>query len=107
MMRIESPCPAVASRPVRAPRRSTSRLVPTVVPRLKRSVEAIRSGTVVPQSVGQRRQSVEHAHREVVLGGGGLRVVQPAVLVHGRAVGERASSVDSDVVAHPPALSSL
>jgi hypothetical protein len=57
-------------------------------------------GHALPTFVGQRGEGVEHADGEIVLGGGGLGKVQAAVLVHGRAVGESAPSVDSDVVAH-------
>jgi len=46
----------VARSPVRAPRRSTSRFVPTVVPRLKRSVEEMRSESVVPHPSGRRAE---------------------------------------------------
>ena len=81
-----------------APRRSTSRLVPTVVPRLKRSVDGDQIGNGGTALLGEYGEGVEHAHGEVVTWSWPLwRSTGGHGLVHRCTVGEGAPSVDAYV----------
>ena len=92
--------PSVVSSATRAPLRSSSALVATVVPWTMRSVRASRSGSARPSRSASTRQAVDHA---LLWSAGVLRGLgERGRAVGGDAdhIGEGAADIDADAVGH-------